>query len=52
MAATPSSGFEFHYRTATAATEAKVTRVVRCPLGAAQRVGGVISAFQSNDGVA
>lgn len=53
MAATPSSGFEFHYRTAAAATEAKVTSVVEKPLWVrVQRVGNVLSAFQSSDGSA
>ncbi len=52
MAATPTSGFEFHYRTATAATEAKVTLVSAKPLWTRiQRTGGVLSTFQSVDGV-
>ncbi len=51
MAATPSSGFEFHYRTAAAATEAKVTTVPAQPLWLrVQRTGGVLSTFQSSDG--
>ncbi len=51
MAATPGSGFEFHYRTAAAGQDAKVTAIGGAPLWLrVQRTGDVFSAFQSNDG--
>ena len=51
MAATPGVGFEFHYRTAVAGTEVKVTSVPAKPLWVrVQRAGGVLSAYQSGDG--
>ncbi len=52
MAATPASGFEFHHRTTAAGSEAKVTLQQGAPLWTrVQRVGGVLSTFQSGDGV-
>jgi len=52
MAATPGSGFEFHYRTAVAGTEAKVTSVAGAPLWLrVQRSGDLFGAYQSGDGV-
>jgi hypothetical protein len=51
MAATPGSGFEFHYRTAVAGTEAKVTSRTGPPVWVrVRRTGDVFSAFQSSDG--
>jgi regulation of enolase protein 1 (concanavalin A-like superfamily) len=51
MAATPGAGFEYHYRTAVAGTDAKVTTITAKPLWVrVQRSGGVMSAFQSADG--
>lgn len=52
MAATPSSGFEYHYRTAVAAAEAKVTSAGSpTPFWARiQRVGDVLTASTSSDG--
>jgi len=51
MAATPGAGFEFHYRTAIAGTEAKATLSAGAPIWLrVQRAGDVFSAFQSNDG--
>jgi hypothetical protein len=51
MAATPGVGFEYHYRTAVGAQEAKVTTIPAKPLWVrVQRAGGVLSAFQSGDG--
>ena len=51
MAATPGSGFEFHYRNAVAGTEAKVTALAGPPLWLrVQRTGDLLSAFQSADG--
>ena len=53
MAATPGAGFEYHYRTAAAGAEAKVTTIPAKPLWVRlQRTGGVMSAFQSGDGAA
>lgn len=53
MAATPGNGFEFHYRAAAAATDAKVAGVAAQALWVRlQRLGNVLSAFQSTDGQA
>ncbi|MEY2409805.1 MAG: hypothetical protein QOF48_2475 [Verrucomicrobiota bacterium] len=53
MAATPAVGFEFHYRTAVAGTEAKAVLIPAKPVWVrVQRTGGVLSAFQSADGAA
>ena len=49
--ATPSTGFEFHYRTAAATAEAKVTLIPPTNVWVRlQRTGGNVSAFQSGDG--
>ena len=51
MAATPGSGFEFHYRTASAGTEAKATTFAGPPIWLRlQRTGDLFGAYQSNDG--
>ena len=51
VAATPGSGFEFHYRTNTAATEAKSSLILPIPLWVRlQRTAGSVQAFQSSDG--
>ena len=49
--ATPFTGFEFHYRTAAATAEAKVTLIPPTNVWVRlQRTGGNVSAFQSGDG--
>ncbi|HEU0009181.1 MAG TPA: Calx-beta domain-containing protein [Verrucomicrobiae bacterium] len=51
MAATPASGFEYHYRTAVGGTEAKVNVFAGAPLWVRlQRTGNVVRAYQSGDG--
>jgi len=51
MAATPGSGFEYHYRTAVGGTEAKSSVFAGAPLWVRlQRTGGAMRAYQSSDG--
>lgn len=51
MAATPSSGFECHTRTASAAPDSKITLTVGAPLWLRlQRSAGSVSVFQSSNG--
>src|SRR6185436_15382084 len=51
MAATPGSGFEYHYRTAVGGTEAKASQFAGAPLWVRlQRTGGAMRAYQSSDG--
>jgi Calx-beta domain/PKD domain len=53
MAATPGSGFEYHFRTATAGADVKTTQTAGPALWVRlQRTGGSVSAFQSSNGTA
>lgn len=53
MAATPSSGFECHTRTASAAADSKITLTVGAPLWLRlQRSAGSVSVFRSSNGTA
>ncbi len=53
MAATPSSGFECHTRTASAASDSKITLTVGAPLWLRlQRNAEFVSVFQSSNGTA